>query len=64
MKINGKNLAWAIIQLVLFISFLFADTEIDFKGEFFSTLWQLVIYFGILFILCWRFIKNMEESFK
>lgn len=64
MKINGKYLAWAIIQIILFIGFIFADTEIDFTESFFSVLGQVVIYFGILLILGWRFIKNMEESFK
>lgn len=57
MKIDGKYLAWAIIHLVLFISMILLDSEIEFDLGFLLFSLLLTLGFG------WRFIENMKLAF-
>lgn len=57
MKINGRNLGWAIINLVIFIYLSFVDFEI-------TTLSGALVNLFFIFLFMFLFINNMEKAFK
>ncbi len=68
MKINGKSLAWAMILFAFFLSFVFVETDVVDKvtsePPTLHSIFSLIVYFGLWFLVTWRFVKNMEEAFE
>jgi hypothetical protein len=59
MKINGRKLGWAIVDLLFLIVFIYYYI---FDNN--ANAWGNLIQIGLMLLVGWNFLNDMEEAFK